>query len=90
MSDFYNKQASGAGGILVETGTTAQTGDFCEIQILELASFGVLTESRADALGDAMTGFDIPAGIILKGKFTAFTLTKGKVRATKSIPLGQS
>lgn len=88
MSDFYNKQASGAGGILVETGTTAQTGDFCEILLLADTNFGVLTESRADALGDTMTGFVIPAGIVLKGKFSAFTLTSGKVRAMKSLPIG--
>lgn len=86
MSDFYNKQASGAGGILVETGTTAQTGDFCEIQVLEAANFSLLTEARSS--GDTMTGFAIPAGTILKGKFTAFTLTSGKVRAMKSLPIG--
>ena len=86
MSDFYNKQASGAGGFVVETGTTAITGDFCEIQVLEAANFALLTEARST--GDVMTGFAIPAGTILKGKFTAFTLTSGKVRAMKSLPIG--
>lgn len=86
MSNFYNKQASGSAGVVVRTTTTAAVGDFCEIQVLEAATFSLLTE--INAIGDAMTGFSIPAGVTLKGKFTAFTLTTGKVRAIKSLPIG--
>lgn len=86
MSNFYDKQASGSAGIVVRTTTTAAVGDFCEIQVLEAATFSLLTE--INAIGDAMTGFVIPAGVTLKGKFTAFTVTTGKVRAIKSLPIG--
>lgn len=88
MSDFLTQQSAGAAGFVVETGTTAITGDFCEILVLEAATFALITEAKTT--GDAMTGFAIAAGTVLKGKFSAFTLTSGKVRATKSIPLGQS
>lgn len=70
-------------GIINETGTTAVTGDFYAIQVLEAATFTTFTENGAS--GDAMTGFSIPAGTMLyNGKgITAFTLSAGKVRAYK-------
>lgn len=71
----------GQAGCTVETGTTAVTGNYFAIQILADATFSTLTDTSAD--GDAMTGFVIPAGITLFGKFTAFTLTLGRVRAYK-------
>ena len=86
MSNFYDKQSSGSAGVAVRTTTTAAVGDFCEIQVLEAATFSLLTEINVS--GDPMTGFSIPAGVTLKGKFTAFTLTTGKVRAIKSLPIG--
>ena len=66
-----------------ETGTTAVTGDFYAIQVLEAATFTTFTENAGD--GDAMTGLSIPAGTLLyNGKgITAFTLSSGKVRAYK-------
>lgn len=72
---------TGALGVVVETGTSAVTGLFSSIQILEDATFSVFTES---ADGDAMTGFVVPAGIVLHGRITAFTLSSGKVRAYKA------
>ncbi len=80
MSPF-DRQLQGLSGVYTETGTTAVTGDFCLIQILEAATFSVLTETTAITGSDAMTGFSIPANTILVGKFSAFTLTSGKVRA---------
>jgi hypothetical protein len=73
----------GGNGVVVETGTTAITGDFCAVQILEEANFSLFTEKLAKGPGDAMTGFAIPAGTILFNGLgiTAFTLTSGKVRA---------
>lgn len=62
-----------------ETGTTAVTGDFSAIQILEAATFSLIT--RPDFTGDALTGFAIPAGTVLYGRCTEFTLTSGKVIA---------
>ena len=82
-----NVQISGysgaALGVVVETGTTAVTGKFYAIQVLEDAQFSVLTENAKS--GDSMTGFSIPAGTILYNGLgiTAFTLTSGKVRAYK-------
>ena len=75
--------SAGQNGVLVETGTTAQTGDFGAIQVLEDAVFSLFTEANADSAGDAMTGFTIPAPTILLGRISAFTLTSGKVRAYK-------
>ena len=71
----------GRNGVVVETGTTAVTGDFCAIQVLTTANFSTFTESEAS--GDAMTGFDIDPCILL-GQITAFTLTSGRVRAYKA------
>ena len=73
-------EVSGEAGVRVTTGTTAVTGTtYTAIQVLEDATFTVLTETGAS--GDAMTGFVIPAGMVLKGTFTAYTLASGKVRA---------
>ena len=69
-------------GVVVETGTTAVTGSFSMVQILEDATFTVFIETGVT--GDAMTGFSIPAGTVLAGNITAFTLSSGKVRAYKA------
>ena len=69
----------GQRGVIVETGTTALTGlDAYAIQLLSDTTFATLTEDNRT--GDAMTGFAIPAGIILYGNFRAVTLTSGAVR----------
>lgn len=68
-------------GVQTVTDTSAVTGDFFAIQVLEAATFTTFTE--AAATGNAMTGFSVPAGTMLyNGKgITAFTLSAGKVRA---------
>jgi len=75
--------AAAKNGIVNETGTTAVTGDFYAIQVLEAATFSTFTENGAT--GDAMTSIAIPAGTVLYNGMgiTAFTLTSGKVRAYK-------
>ena len=70
---------SGQAGVVVTTTTTAVTGVFTAIQILEDVVFTTLTETGKS--GDNMTGFPIPAGVTLFGNFTAYTLASGKVRA---------
>lgn len=85
MASKAEKQNYGEAGIVNETGTTAITGDFCRIQCLTATTFALLTDSLAS--GGALTGFAIPAGTELQGKFTAFTLTSGAVRAYKSARL---
>lgn len=69
-------------GAVVETGTTAVTGSFCAIQVIEEATFSTLTS--ANWSGDALTSVAIPAGTIIYGAFSAFTLTSGKVIAYKT------
>ena len=69
----------GQAGVTVTTNTTAVTGSFTAIQVLEDATFSVFTETGA--AGQAMTGFVVTAGTILFGRITAYTLTSGKVRA---------
>lgn len=78
--------AGARNGVVNETGTTAVTGDFYAIQVLETANFATFTETGAS--GDAMTGFDIAAGTVIYNGMgiTAFTLTSGKVRAYKRNP----
>lgn len=77
-SNLASSAEFGRRGVVVETGTTAITGSFYAIQILSAANFSTLTESGQT--GDAMTGFDIDP-CVLYGRFTAFTLTSGRVRA---------
>lgn len=81
----FEHNANAGNGVVVETGTTAVTGDFSAIQILEAATFTVFTEQGSS--GDVMTGFSIPAGTILyNGRgITAFTMSSGKVRAYKRL-----
>lgn len=66
-------------GVVVTTNTSAVAGTFAAIQVLADATFSALAE--LGATGQAMTGFVIPAGTTLYGKFTGYTLTSGKVRA---------
>ena len=77
-----NSNTIAANGVVNVTDTTATTGDFYAIQVLDTANFAAFTENAATG---SMTGFDIPAGTVLyNGKgITAFTLTSGKVRAYK-------
>jgi len=72
----------GGNGVLVESGTTAITGDFCAIQVLVAATFATFTENGTDSAADAMTGFAIPAGTILYNGLgiSAVTLTSGTIR----------
>lgn len=71
--------SGGQSGVRVTTNTTAVTGAFSSIQVLEDANFSAFTETGAT--GQAMTGFVIPAGVTLFGQITGYTLASGKVRA---------
>lgn len=80
----YERQELGLAGSINETGTTAHTGlDVAEIHCLTATTFAALEDSLAT--GDAITGVALPAGTVLRGRFTAFTLTSGAVRAYKSV-----
>lgn len=69
----------GQAGVTVTTNTSPVTGSFTSIQVLEDANFSTFTE--AGAAGQAMTGFVVPAGTVIFGRITAYTLASGKVRA---------
>lgn len=84
--ELYDMESAGLFGVVTETGTTAITGNFAQIQCLAATTFSLLTETNGS--GDAMTGFAVPAGTTIRGRFTAFTLTSGAVRAHKSAPQG--
>lgn len=77
--DKADRYTWGADGCVNETGTTAITGEFYELQLLTATTFALLTDLTAS--GDAITGIALPAGTVLRGNFTAFTLTSGAVRA---------
>lgn len=84
-SSRYERTKLGDGGVIVETGTTAITGqDFSAIQLLTDTTFSSLTEV-GNVSGDAMTGIAIKAPTTIYGKFTGFTLTSGAVRAYRSV-----
>lgn len=70
---------TGSLGNVVSTNTDAVSGQFYAIQVLEDATFSAFVET--DSTGQAMTGFVIPAGTILYGNITGYTLASGKVRA---------
>lgn len=70
----------GQNGAVVRTTTTATSGEFHAIHVVADAVFSALTGNYS---GDALTGVTIPAGQVLFGRFTAFTLTSGKVIAYK-------
>ena len=76
------KDRTGNLGAEVTTNTSAVTGSFSHIQVLEDATFSAFT-ATGDT-GQAMTGFAIPAGMIIGGNITAYTLASGKVRAYKA------
>jgi len=80
------KQPARFYGAVTETGTTAITGQFSEIHCITATTFATLTDLTHS--GDVATGFAYPAGFILYGNFTAFTLTSGSVRAYVAAPLG--
>lgn len=81
-NDFSNNVGAN-NGVVIESGTTAVTGDFYAIQVLVAATFTTFTERGAS--GDAMTGFEVPAGTVLTNALgiTAFTMSAGTVRAYK-------
>ena len=82
MTNNIDKQTFGQRGAKIVTDTSATTGDFCALQILEDATFSALTWPELEG---ALTGFSIPAGTVIYGQISAFTLTEGKVLAYKQV-----
>lgn len=75
----------GANGVTNEQGTTARTGFWVAIQVLNDAVFTTFTEEGSDGGNDGLLTITIPAGTTLYNAFgiTAFTLASGAVRAYK-------
>jgi len=71
-----------AGSDLVED-TTAMTGNWFAIQVIEEAAFSVLTDASMTVTG-TLSGITYPAGLLFFGAFTAFTLSSGAVQAYRT------
>jgi hypothetical protein len=87
MSKIATNEQAGHRGNRVETGTTALTAadhnggePWTVIQVMTDTVFATLTDQSS--VGDAMTGFTLTPQI-LTGRFTAVTLTSGRVRLLK-------
>lgn len=63
---------------VVTSNTSPVTGNFQAVQILVEATFSAWTET---GLTGSMTGFAIPAGVIIFGNITGYTLSSGRVKA---------
>ena len=70
--------STGTQGVLTVNSTTAQTGTWRCITIINDAIFTSITETGATG---SLAGLTLPAGLTLFGQFTAFTLASGAVRA---------
>ncbi|MEI6674446.1 MAG: hypothetical protein WCO57_04630 [Verrucomicrobiota bacterium] len=77
------KKLFGLRGSVNETGTSAIVGVFGTLHCLTDTVFTLLTDELAS--GDSLVGVTLPAGTLLEGRFSAFTLTSGAVRAYRSV-----
>jgi hypothetical protein len=73
------RDTNGSGAVRYTTDTTPVTGgSFAQIHCLTATTFSALT--RTNGTG-SLTGVSLPAGTLLIGPFTAYTLTSGAVAA---------
>lgn len=78
IGDTDVKNLKGEAGAVVETGTDVLTGLNLEsIQCLEDTVIASYTSSTLT--GDSIAGFTLPAGTIIYARFSAITLTSGKI-----------
>lgn len=83
---IFEKESAGLFGVVNETGVTLQTGDFALIQFLATTTFTTLTEANAVGSDALTTPFSFAAGTSIRGRFSAFQLATGAVRAHKVAP----
>ena len=69
----------GQNSVVITVNTSPITGDFHAIQCVNDTVFSLLTETGVSC--GALTGLTNPAGVTLYGRFSAYTLTSGAVRA---------
>jgi hypothetical protein len=72
-------EARRGGDIVADT--TAMTGNWYRIDILEATVFTALTASPALAVTGGIANATFPAGLTIHGGFTAFELASGAVLA---------
>ena len=72
----------GQRGFVYVSDTTATSGNFAAIQVLEAAQFSALAALNSTVGG--LVGITLTAGTIIYGPFTGFTLNSGKVIAYKA------
>jgi hypothetical protein len=76
---FISQDYNGRGPVLYTTDTTAVTGgNFSQIVCLTDTVFSAFTRTNATGI---ITGITLPAGTLLIGPVTAYTLTSGAVAA---------
>tara|TARA_R110002153_G_scaffold33056_2_gene99763 strand:- start:360 stop:623 length:264 start_codon:yes stop_codon:yes gene_type:complete len=85
MGNSTDQQAFGKAGALIAIPATGAVADeFCALQFLEDTILTTLTWPCLDvAAGEVGTGITYPAGFILYGEITGFTVTSGTVVAYK-------
>jgi hypothetical protein len=88
MTNPVEKQFFAANGIHHENfatnGATVVTGSFYGIYVYAAATFTTLTHAKSS--GDALTSISFPAGTLIPGPITAFTLSAGGVFGLKNEP----
>lgn len=84
FQDILNSGVCGAYGTVNTSSTVPVTGTFCALQCITDCVFAALTEPNGTG---SLTGITIPAGQVLYGTFTGYTLTSGTVRAHKRATL---
>jgi len=78
------KQSFGqAGATIALAATGAVTGTFCALAFIEESTLASLTWADLDPGGDDGTTPTYPAGFVLYGEITGFTLGSGSVVAYK-------
>jgi hypothetical protein len=84
MTNPVEKKFFADNGMHHESGTSAVTGSFFAIYVYADATFSLLTHAKNT--GDVLTSIAFPAGTLIPGPITAFTLTSGGVFALKNEP----
>jgi hypothetical protein len=80
------KQAFGqAGATIALPATGAVTGDFCALSFINDSTLSSLTWKELNPDGDNGTSVAFPAGFVLYGQITGFTLLTGSVVAYKQV-----
>ena len=82
MTNDIDKQSFGRAGAEVITDTSAHTGEFCALQILEDAVVSAITAPLLE--GDLTAISTLSAGTVIFTPFQSITLTSGSVIAYKS------